>query len=81
MFIKLTNASPAHKGKVVGINGNAIVSMHTDKIGRPNEDETITTMEDVTFLFCPPHGTWEVTETIDEVVNLLNGKTTKGWLK
>lgn len=80
MFIKLTNASPAHKGKEVAVNGNAIVSMHSDKISRQNEDGTITTIEDVTFLFCPPHGTWEVTESIDEVVNKLNGKTNK-WLK
>lgn len=80
MYIKLTNASPAHKGKEVAINGDVIISMHTDTVARPTEDENVTTMENVTFIYCPPHGTWEVTESIDEVVNKLNGKTNK-WLK
>jgi len=68
MFIKLTNATPAHKGKDVAVNVNAIVTMNTDKVER-HMDETTTYFEDVTYLFCPPHGTWEVQESIEEVMD------------
>jgi hypothetical protein len=69
MFITLTNAAPAHKNKELGLNANCIVTMHTDKVERPTDDENVTVIEDVTFLFCPPHGTWEVQEPIEEVID------------
>lgn len=78
MFITLTNATPAHKGKLVSINSNSIVTINTDKVER-QMDESTTYIEDVTFIFCPPHGTWEVSESLEEVTNKLNGK--QGWLK
>jgi glyoxylate utilization-related uncharacterized protein len=71
MFVKLTNATPAHKGKGLAINLNSIVTMHNDKIER-QLDENTTYFEDVTYLFCPPHGTWEVQESIDEVITIIN---------
>jgi hypothetical protein len=67
MIIKLTNATPEHKGKSLGINTEHIVTAFRDAITR--EDGTV---EEVTFLFCPPHGTWEVKETIDEIAKLNN---------
>lgn len=73
MFITLTNATPAHKGKPVSINSNSIVTINTDKVERQLDDST-TVVEDVTFIFCPPHGTWEVSESLVEVTNKLNGK-------
>lgn len=78
MFITLTNASPAHKGKPVSINSNCIVTINTDKVER-QLDDTTTVFEDVTFIFCPPHGTWEVSESLADVTSKLNGK--QGWLK
>ena len=32
-------------------------------------------VETVTFVFCPPHGTWEVSEDFDDVVDFLNYST------
>lgn len=73
MFIVLTNATPAHKGKLVSINSDCIVTVNSDEITRTEDSEP----ENVTFVFCPPHGTWEVSETLEEVVSKLNGKTLK----
>ena len=76
MFVTLTNATPAHKDKILAINADCIVTMHTDMIER-KLDESTTVFEQVTFLFCPPHGTWEVQESIDDVVSKINGKARK----
>lgn len=73
MYITLTNASPNHRGTRIAINANAIVTVLSSVVDR--EDGTV---EAVTFLFCPPHGTWEVTETYDEVTSRLNNTMTKG---
>jgi hypothetical protein len=67
MFIKLTNASPAHKGKKLLIRKDLIVTVHRSIAIR--EDETI---DEASFVFAPPHGTWEVEEELDEIESLLN---------
>jgi phage/plasmid-associated DNA primase len=67
MYITLTNASPALRGQKVAIDSKVIVSIFRNTVTR--EDETI---EDVTFMFCPPHGTWEVSETVEEITDILN---------
>lgn len=67
MIIKLTNATPDHKGKSLGINTDYIVTVFRDSVTR--EDGST---DDVTFVYCPPHGTWEVVETIDEIAKLTN---------
>jgi transposase len=66
MFIKLTNANPAHKGKKVAIRKDLIATVHRSTILR--EDGT---SEEVTFVFAPPHGTWEVEETFEKVMVLM----------
>jgi len=66
MLISLTNANPSHRNKIVVINTDFIVSMHRNIITR--EDATV---EEVTFVHCPPHGTWEVQETIEQVMGLI----------
>jgi len=58
MLLSLTNANPDHKGKIIVLNSECIVSIHQDVITRPSG-----TIEQVTFVNCPPHGTWEVSET------------------
>jgi hypothetical protein len=66
MFIKLTNASPAHKGKQVAIRKDLIISVYRNIAIR--EDETV---EEVTYVFAPPHGTWEVEESFETVMSRL----------
>jgi hypothetical protein len=67
MFITLTNCSPAFRGQKIAIKKDLIVTINrNDAIVR--EDGTI---EAVTFIFVPPHGTWEVTETLEEIMDLL----------
>jgi hypothetical protein len=66
MFIVLTNASPAYLGKKIAIKKDLIVTINRSQAIR--EDGTI---DEVTFLFVPPHGTWEVSETLEEVLELM----------
>ena len=66
MFISLTNSSPAHKGKPVAIKKDLIVSFY--KANALREDGT---QEEVTYVFVPPHGTWEVEETYEEILALM----------
>ena len=67
MFIKLTNAAPEFKNKPFMIKKDLIVSAYSTTVDR--EDGTL---EDITLVFVPPHGTWQVYETIDQVEGLLN---------
>jgi Icc-related predicted phosphoesterase len=67
MYIKLTNATPAHKGTPLAIRQDLVVSVHHNTVVR--EDGTV---EAVTFLHCPPHGTWEAQDSFDSVVAQLN---------
>jgi hypothetical protein len=70
MFIILTNAAEAFKGQRVAINSDIIVSVYnTENVTKKNDG----IIERVTYVFCPPHGTWEVEESMEEVVNLING--------
>ena len=69
MYLNLTNASPAHRGMKLSIDRKLVVTMHASLVTR---DDDITEM--VTFVFCPPHGTWEVQESFDDVLNQLNYK-------
>ena len=67
MFIKLTNANTQNTGMPVVINTDMVVSINRAVMS--NDDGTI---EEKTILFVPPHGNWEVKETLDEVLALLN---------
>jgi len=67
MFLSLTNANPQHRGTRVAIDRKLVVSVHNSIVTR--EDDTV---ESVTFLFCPPHGTWEVLESFEDVLEQLN---------
>ena len=72
MLIKLTNSSPSHKNRIVVLNSDFIVSVHRNITTR--EDGSI---EEVTFIHIPPHGTWEVAETVEEVLALISGEPIK----
>ena len=67
MLIKFTNAHPQHLDKPILINSDTIVSVRQGPVVR--EDSTV---NDVTFVFCPPHGTWEVKETIDDILKMIS---------
>jgi len=67
MFITLTNASVLHTGAKIAINTSLIATVHTAAIER---DPGV--WQDVSFIFCPPHGTWEVTESTQYIVQQLN---------
>ena len=72
MFITLTNASPAFSGKKITLNKTQIVSVRRgDAVRAADEDGTVTETEEVTFVFVPPHGTWEVSESHEAVIELL----------
>lgn len=66
MFITLTNAVPALAGERILINADSIVTIHSKLAER---DSGI--LEQVTYIHCPPHGTWEVQETLDQITELL----------
>jgi hypothetical protein len=70
MFILLTNASEAHKGNKIAINIDLIATVYNTPNLAKKENGII---ENVTYVFCPPHGIWEVEETVDDVISELNG--------
>jgi len=72
MFITLTNASPAHQGKRITLNKTHIVSVWRGDAARAVDGEgAVTETQEVTFVFVPPHGTWEVEETHEAVIEML----------
>jgi hypothetical protein len=74
MLVKLTNALPAHKGQAIEINTDKIVSVYSGKVTRePEDDDNVSYIDAVTFIHIPPHGTWEVTESLEEVIAQING--------
>jgi hypothetical protein len=67
MYITLTNAAPAHRGNKIALNTSLIATIHEASIQRDDG-----ALENITFVFCPPHGTWEVSENMQTVVETLN---------
>jgi hypothetical protein len=67
MFITFTNASDLHKGNKVAIRISEIVSVYNSTVTKESG-----VLENVTFVFAPPHGTWEVTESLEDIVSELN---------
>jgi hypothetical protein len=69
-FITLTNTADAFRGNKITINTDAIISVYTHV--HTNEDGSI---ESKTMLYCPPHGNWEVAESLENVTETLNTLT------
>ena len=63
-LIKLTNAHKDHKDKSLIINTEYIASFFPSK----NEDE-----EEVVFAFGVQGNTWQIKESIDEIMEMING--------
>ena len=72
-FLSLTNANPKNAGEMLALRRNHIVSVFTTQVIREEGDEP----EQVTCVFAPPYGTWEVKESYAEVFKQLN-KTEDG---
>jgi len=66
MIILLTNTNPEVKGDPIALNTDFIVSMREGKAKRDNG-----TSDDVTLIFCPPHGTWEVEEKLSDIIKII----------
>ena len=70
MFITLTSANPEIKGTPMVLNTEYIVSIY--RAEKKVSVGVAALREETTLIFCPPHGTWEVSETVEEVLALIN---------
>jgi len=69
MYITLTNAAAEHQGSKIAINSDLVATVYSTLVEKESG-----ILENVTYIYCPPHGTWEVSESLEKVVTLLNGK-------
>lgn len=67
-LITLTNSNTAQRGEPILINPEHIVSVNRGTVTRDDD-----VLETVTFIYMPPHGTWEVSETLEDVLKLIDG--------
>ena len=72
MLIKLTNANAKTKqqGDPIYIEADNIISIFPITAEMVKDDVVMSFPR--TAVFCPPHGTWEVMESIDDVYNIVN---------
>jgi hypothetical protein len=70
MFITLTSANPDIKDHPIVLNSEFFVSIYRGE--KKSKADIIDVTEEVTFVFCPPHGTWEVNETPEEILAIIN---------
>jgi len=71
MFIKLHNATPGMVGLDVAIRIDIIISVYEAEVCRDPENEP-DTKEVVTFVYAGSHATWEVKESVAEVIRQIN---------
>lgn len=71
MFILLNNASPGMNGLDVAIRTDIIISVYEAEVCRDVEN-TPDVKEMVTFVYAGSHATWEVKESVPEVIRLIN---------
>jgi len=67
MFITFTNANEAHRGNKVAVKISEIVSVYDTTVTRESG-----ILENITLVYAPPHGTWEVTESLEDIVKEIN---------
>jgi hypothetical protein len=70
MFLTLTNSNSTQPGEAISINMSMVVTMNRAIV--PQEDGTELAK---TYLFIPPHGTWEVKETLGEIMTMLDNNS------
>ncbi len=74
LILRLTNATPEHKGNPVLINADGIISIHGGWVNRVPKEGEDPYKEQVTFVHCPPYGTWEVEESVEDIAKLLGDR-------
>jgi hypothetical protein len=67
MYLVLTNAAEQHNGSKIALKKDLIVAVHS-----ATEEKEPNVFVTKTYLFAPPHGTWEVAESLEQVVKQLN---------
>lgn len=67
-FIKLTNVSPDFKDQQLVLKKDIIVSVFT---GTLDAEEGAEEKTQVTVVYAPPHGNWQVKESVEEIYQLL----------
>jgi len=72
MFVTLTNAAEAHRGNKIAISIDLIATVYETTVERNG------TFENVTLVFAPPHGTFEISESLDMILALINGSKKNG---
>jgi hypothetical protein len=70
MFIKVTNAAKDFLHNPLYIKADAILTVYEGTSIR-NEGTVDEYHEDVTFIFSPTHGTWEVLDSAEDVYTQL----------
>jgi hypothetical protein len=66
-YVVLTNANLQFRGQPIAIRRDLVITVYPNNELRDSESGSANT-----FVFCPPHGTWEVTETFEQVMDLLD---------
>ena len=66
LYLNLTNANPQYRDMPLAIRRDLVITVHANLTARDNG-----IVEMVTYIFAPPHGSWEVLETYEEVMNQL----------
>lgn len=69
MLIKLTNRHPKYQNETLLLNTDSMVSVFRALAERETGES-----EQVTMVHSPPHGTWEVAETPEEILLLAHRK-------
>lgn len=64
-FISLTNAVEDHKDDPIVLNTDYIVTVYASPTSAAKKTDGV--IEKITYVFCPPHGTWQVQESVEEV--------------
>lgn len=72
MFLTLTNANETQPGEAIMINMNLAVTMNRAAVPQPDG-----ALIYKTFVFLPPHGTWEVQESLETIHQLLADQVTQ----
>lgn len=67
LFLNLTNANPQNRGQPLAIRRDLVITVHANLAVREDGNTEL-----VTYIFGPPHGTWEVLETYESVWQQLN---------
>jgi hypothetical protein len=71
MFLTLTNSNETQPGEPIMINMDMVVTMNRAAV--PQTDGALLYK---TFIFIPPHGTWEVTESLETISDMLADQAT-----